>query len=201
MKGAVIVFAKVPLRGNPKSRIAEAAGRAKADAIYDELLKATAKVIRGFPHFVSFFGHDSPGDLKRYFPGAEAFIPQEGETLGLRVRNSLAWVHERGYSKLCAVGTDCPYLARSDIERAFQFLEQGKDVAVGPAEDGGYYFIAVKDPDCGVFHVTGWSTADLLRETLDLMDSRRLSYVLLEEKRDIDTLEDYGRWISEIGEA
>lgn len=196
MKRAVVVFAKVPLLGKPKSRIAEVAGRDKANVIYDELLRATQDVARHFECIVSFFGSDKPGSLKRFFPEAESFIPQEGENLGDRVRNALARVRDMGYSLQCAVGTDCPYMTRSDIDEAFRLLEEGKDVVMGPAEDGGYYFIAVKEPDCGVFEVTSWSTDHLLRETVDFLESSHLTYTLLEMKGDIDTLEDYKRWKS-----
>lgn len=190
----MVLFAKVPVHGAPKSRIAQEAGRARADAIYEELLAITAERIRGFELFVSYSGFESPGSLEALFPKALGFLPQHGHTLGLRVQNALHNVKDRGFDAVCAIGTDCPHLAAADIEDAFARLDKGCDVVIGPAEDGGYYLIALKSPDCGVFHVEGWSTPRLLVETKQKMKALGLSYRLLETKYDIDTLAAYERW-------
>lgn len=191
---AVVVFAKVPGKGRPKSRIAEKAGREKADAIYSELLMITADRVATFNHFVSYSGDDDPGVLKQIFTQAAGFIRQQGDTLGARLIDALCAVRQKGYALLCAVGTDCPELEKTDITSAFTGLAQGKDVVIGPAHDGGYYLIAVKNPAIGVFNVTGWGTADLLTRTVEEIYRLGLDLLLLKEKSDIDTLDDYSAW-------
>jgi rSAM/selenodomain-associated transferase 1 len=194
LKRAVVVFAKVPKEGDPKSRIAAEAGRERAEEIYSELLAITAERVDSFIHFVSFSGCDEPGELRQRFPRARGFVPQQGENLGERVKNALLEVKHRGYTLLCAVGTDCPNLARHDIENAFERLDGEADVVIGPAEDGGYYLIALEDPDCGVFDVQGWSTPRLLEETLAKIEEGDITCSLLEKKQDIDTLDQYEAW-------
>ncbi len=194
LKKAVVVFAKVPGKENPKSRIAAEAGLEKADIVYSELLSATALQVKEFDHFISFTGCEEPGPLRRIFPGARAFLIQQDGTLGRRVKDALCEVRARGYALLCALGTDCPWLTPEEIDRSFSMLAGGAEVVVGPAEDGGYYLIALKDPCIGVFSVKGWGTADLLYETMRLMNDRKIRYTLLDSKEDIDTFEAYARW-------
>jgi rSAM/selenodomain-associated transferase 1 len=191
---AVVVFAKVPGMGDPKSRIAAEAGRDRADSIYAQLLAITAERVDSFLHYISFSGADEPGRLEQVFPRAKGFIPQQGDSLGDRVQHALLAVKSMGHGLVCAVGTDCPDLEERDIETAFTRLEAGEEVVIGPAEDGGYYLIALGDPHCGVFDATGWSTPGLLEETLALLEERGISCSLLDRKTDIDTLAQYEAW-------
>ena len=201
MDRVVVAFAKVPGPGNPKSRIADVAGKDRAEAIYAELLRSTSKAIEGFDCIVSYTGSATPGVLKRFFPRARKFIPQKEESLGERVRHALIAAREEGYTLLVAIGMDCPEMMLSDIMEAFKRLENGTDVVLGPAEDGGYYLIAVKEPDCGIFSVEGWGTDSLLEKTLEKIEDLGLSHSLLDRKEDIDTLEDYEAWKSRVREA
>ena len=201
MDRVVVAFAKVPGPGNPKSRIADVAGKERAEAIYAELLRTTSKAIEGLDCFVSYTGSATPGVLKRFFPRARNFIRQQEESLGERVRHALNTAREEGYTLLVAIGVDCPELTLSDIEEAFKRLENGTDVVIGPAEDGGYYLIAVKEPDCGIFSVEGWGTDSLLEESLAKIKELGLSHSLLDRKEDIDTLDDYEAWKSRLREA
>ena len=191
---AVVIFAKAPSSGTAKSRIAAQAGRERADAIYRELLQITDQRVGNHTHYVAYHGIGGESDLEQVFSRALGFLPQHGETLGLRVKNALNEVKALGHGALCAIGTDYPEITSEDFDTAFSHLDQGMDVVIGPAEDGGYYLIAVRDPDCGVFSVSGWGTDTLLRETLSLVHSAGLSLSLLKKRSDIDTMEDYKNW-------
>jgi rSAM/selenodomain-associated transferase 1 len=197
MSNAVIVFAKVPVLGRPKSRLAREVGRDRAEEIYRTLLAITAGRVDGLDHFVSFAGADQPGALAEIFPKARAFLPQQDESLGLRVQHALQTVRDKGYANLCAIGTDCPHLEAGDMESCFSLLSGGKDVVIGPALDGGYYLVGVKNPDSGIFAVEGWSTSSLTQETVAQAKGLNLACAMLRTKRDIDTLDDYRIWQSE----
>jgi rSAM/selenodomain-associated transferase 1 len=193
-KNAVVVFAKIPGRQNPKSRIASEVGKEKAGEIYRELLQTTALQVESFDHFIAFTGSGEPGLLRRLFPGARGFLAQQGDTLGLRVLNALHEVRAMGYDRVCALGTDCPALTTAEIEKAFSMLAEDTDAVLGPAMDGGYYLIALKTLCDGIFTVRGWGTGDLLYETTRFMRNNGIRYGLLAPREDIDTFDAYMRW-------
>ena len=200
MNHAIVIFAKVPGTGRPKMRIASEAGRPRANAIYEELLRATARIVGGRVHFVSYTGGSDPGGLRSFFSRARGFIPQDELPMGQRMETALLEVRKKGYDALCALGTDCPYVEGRDLDKAFMLLERGRDLVIGPAEDGGYYLIALKEPACGVFSVEGFGGSTLLGETLAWVAEKERLCDLLDSRRDIDTLEDYKVWKDSLGE-
>ena len=196
-KCAAVVFAKVPGMGNAKSRIAAGSSIKKADSIYRELLKRVAKTVKSLRFFVSFTGNSNkPGELEKEFSSSLGFIPQRGPNLGERMKSAVIDIQKRGFSYVCVIGTDCPELSSEDILTAFSFLNKGDDVVIGPAKDGGYYLIAVKDPHNGVFEADGWGGEKLFEQTMEIMRRKNLKFSLLERKMDIDTIEDYKNWKS-----
>ena len=78
-------------------------------------------------------------------------------------------------------------LQSQHLKEAFQKLEQ-YDTVIGPAEDGGYYLVGLKNRNPLLFKNKNWGTSSVLKDTLaDLKDS---NISLLEELNDIDTYKD-----------
>lgn len=190
----VVVFAKLPEAGTAKTRIAAGEGREGADAVYAELLAATAHSVASLPHYVAYADGEGPGELRRLFPKAAGFIPQEGGTLGARLRNVFLRLYAGGAERICAIGCDCPYLDAAGIREAFGHLAAGAQVVMGPAEDGGYYLVGCSREGLPVFSATLWGTRHLLDETLRIVEEHGLSCSLLATLSDIDTMKDYRRW-------
>ncbi len=191
----VLVFARVPSGERAKSRIARAVGSARAIAIYRELLGEVARTVSGIRHLVSHDGEvDRPPELLCVFANAEAFVRQPQGDLGERMRAAVKAAADRGHTGFCLIGSDCPTLTCSSIEAARHALQEGVDVVIGPARDGGYYLLAIKDPGSPILRAEGWGGGGLLKETIEIANRYGLSYRLLEERDDIDTIEDYDRW-------
>ena len=74
------------------------------------------------------------------------------------------------------------------IDRARAALDEA-DVVLGPAEDGGYYLIAMCRP-YDVFTGIPMSTSAVMRMTIELAESQGLTVHLLEPLLDIDELPD-----------
>lgn len=191
---AVLVFAKVPEAQTAKSRLAATIGRAEANRIYAQLLQHTARIVDGKPYHVTFPDEKEPGSLKHVLTGARSFFGQHGTTLRDRVGNAFAHLYSQGISTVCAIGCDCPTMTSSDIDRAFALLNGECDVVLGPAEDGGYYLVATRSGCIDIFAVDGWSTSRLLRQTLAVCESKGYRCELLDERYDVDTIEDFQRW-------
>jgi len=193
MLSTTVVFAKVPVMGQVKTRIGLTHGTELAFNIYNELLGVTAEALARLNHHIAFAGTDDPGRMQSVFPNAESFFKQSGKNLGERLHDAFLHLFDKGYAGICAVGCDCPSLSAHDVSQSFILLEKN-DVVVGPAQDGGYYLIACKPGALPVFKASGWSTPGLLEETIAICKRNNFSHVLLDEKSDVDTHEDYVKW-------
>ena len=194
VRHAIVVLAKAPIRGTVKTRIAATEGEDRALSIYKELMHCTGRTLESFHYHVAFTGSPDAGSLKPFFPGAVSFFPQQGETLGPRQINAFLHCIALGYGRICLIGCDCPTLAAEQIAAAFELARLENDVAIGPAEDGGYYLIAGSAPCLGLFNVDGWGTPKLLAQTFHAAALLRLRCHFLETKSDIDTYNDFMKW-------
>jgi len=69
-------------------------------------------------------------------------------------------------------------------------MNQGADLVLGPAEDGGYYMIGVRQPRQELLEGIAWSTERVLAQTLERAEALNLRTALLPALLDIDRLED-----------
>lgn len=190
----LIVFAKAPIPGLAKTRIAAAYGTEIADRIYRELLAATAKSVSGFPYHVAFTEDVSPGELVQIFPDAQSFFPQVSGTLGERMHNAFIRMYKQNNRAAIAIGCDCPYLAEQHFRQAIHYLQNDAEVVIAPAMDGGYTLIGCRPQALPVFLAQGWGKPELFHETLEIIQNHKLHLKLLPELTDIDTFKDYLQW-------
>ena len=85
------------------------------------------------------------------------------------------------------IGSDCPWLSKGDIEEAWNDQET-HDLVAGPALDGGYWLVGLRELKPEVFKGISWSTGMVLEQTLEHARVRGLRFRLLRELRDVDTL-------------
>jgi uncharacterized protein len=124
-------------------------------------------------------------------------VRQQGDDLGERLYRALSEGARDG-SSVMALGSDHPTLPLALIHEAFERLEKGAEVVLGPAEDGGYYLIALQSHvvDHGLFRDIAWSTDRVLSETLERCKS--LAVELLPPASDVDTPEDLRRLAAQM---
>lgn len=126
--------------------------------------------------------------------------PQLGKDLGERMYHAAS---ERiaDHDAVMFLGTDLPDLSAEVLLKAIELLELN-DVVIGPAADGGYYLLAIKDFYLCLFDNVPWGTSKVLAETLLKIQSNGLRLALLDNERDIDTWEDmlayYRRGLEDI---
>ncbi|MBZ9777903.1 TIGR04282 family arsenosugar biosynthesis glycosyltransferase [Psychroflexus sp. CAK8W] len=187
MDRLVIVFAKNPELGKCKTRLAKSIGNEKALEVYKELIKHTAKTISNVSASRAIFY--SKEIQKNDFWDDSLFhkLVQSGGHLGEKMQAAFEWGFAQGYSKICIVGSDLFELEASDLDKAFQKLEQN-DLVFGPANDGGYYLMGMSALYKEAFLEKAWSTETVLEQTLK--DLKNQNIRLLETKTDIDIVED-----------
>ncbi len=126
-------------------------------------------------------------------------LRQEGHDLGARLHRALS-AAAREALLVAALGSDHPTLPLPLVHRAFERLEAGAEVVLGPAEDGGYYLIALRAAalDPRLFSEIPWSTAGVLAATLDRCRELGLAVELLPHAADVDTPADLRRLAAEM---
>lgn len=183
-----MIFIKNPKEGQVKTRLGESVGSKKALEVYRRLLKITKSVTDQleFPRQVWY--SDSIEDDDIWGREYEKCL-QSGKNLGDRMKAAFDDGFQAGYKNIVIIGSDCADLGKAVIEKAFEALEK-HDIAIGPSKDGGYYLLGMSSFYPQLFVDKSWSTPQLLKQTLDQAKSMRLSYELLPELNDIDTVDD-----------
>ena len=134
--------------------------------------------------------------------GAVPGIRQEGDDLGERLYRALFGA-AREADAVMALGSDHPTVPLAVIHRAFEAVEHGAPIAIGPAEDGGYYLIALRSDAVHrrLFEAIDWSTDRVLPQTLERCRELGLlpeDIELLPLDTDVDTPDDLRRLASRL---
>jgi ADP-ribose pyrophosphatase len=95
-----------------------------------------------------------------------------------------------GDGPVAIVSSDVPGLPPRSLSRAFAALEDGADVVLGPALDGGSWLIAMARFHPEPLREIPWSTPAVLGVTLSRCHEAGLSVELLDPWRDLDTIVD-----------
>lgn len=180
------IFARAPVRGRVKTRLARVLGEDAALAVYERLLAQTlVRLAPGLGQFDPEVWLEGAAPSAS-FQGFRVIAQPEGD-LGTR----MAAAFDAGVAAL--VGTDIPALTADYVERALAALDD-VDLVIGPVEDGGYCLIAMKAPHTQVFRGIPWSTPRVLSATLDAARGLELTVRMLEPLWDVDDAADFERW-------
>jgi uncharacterized protein len=184
VKDAVYVFARAPRLGTVKRRLAAGIGDRAALQFYRTTLAATLRRLAADRRFRTVLAITPDRSLGPWRHG----LPTVGQgcgDLGVRMCRALRR-HPRG--RVAIVGADIPDLRADDVAAAFRQL-RGRHACFGPAEDGGYWLVALgprrpADP----FASVRWSGPHALADTL--ANFRRCTVAFLRTLRDVDTAAD-----------
>jgi hypothetical protein len=193
---SLIVFAKAPRPGEVKTRLAADVGHAEAARIYRAMGRQIVDAVRGDGYSVQIH-YDPPEALDEVasWLGASgvSYHPQTPGDLGARMAAAFVSSFETA-DAVCIIGTDTPSVSEGTVEGAFDALEE-HDVVIGPAVDGGYYLLALKDPCPALFSDVAWSTSEVFGITLARARQAGLIVHLLERATDVDRLVDVPRYL------
>ena len=120
-------------------------------------------------------------------PPSFSLLAQRGESFGDRLFHAAEDLSAVGYQSFCLIDSDSPTLPRALIEMAVAALARpGDRVVLGAAQDGGYYLIGLKRPHRRLFTDVEWSTAKVLRQTIERAAEIELEAELLPAWYDVD---------------
>ncbi|MDZ4727383.1 MAG: TIGR04282 family arsenosugar biosynthesis glycosyltransferase [Leptospira sp.] len=187
-KEALIIFAKNPILGKVKTRLASKIGDKHTLTVYLKFLEMvnefTIKLsLKKAVYWADGIPTDQPFPSDIY-----SHHNQVDGDLGLRMWTAFNTEFETK-DRVCIIGTDCIELSAELIEISFLKLKE-YDLVIGPAMDGGYYLLGTKNNYIELFENMEWSVPSVLDITLDRASQLNLSVYLLPTLRDVDTLED-----------
>jgi uncharacterized protein len=187
---ALIVFAKAPVPGHAKTRLAPALGAAGAAVLAERLLEHAVHNAMAGGHFAEVelcttpdATHPAFTRLAALHPGLVLQVQGEGD-LGARMHRALARQLERHAAALL-IGTDAPALDTTMLQAAAHAL-QASDAVFVPAHDGGYALVGLKAACAALFEDIPWSTAAVMAQTRARLRSAGLRWAELPAVPDID---------------
>ncbi|BAY88583.1 hypothetical protein NIES3275_05610 [Microchaete diplosiphon NIES-3275] len=121
------------------------------------------------------------------------YQPQGEGDLGDRMMRSLADAVASGKQQIIIIGIDCPGVNSQLLAMAFEQLDNF-DMVLGPAMDGGYYLIGLRQSIPQLFANIDWGTSQVFSQTLDIAQQLNLSRADLPTLVDVDRPEDLPIW-------
>lgn len=189
MTQSLLIFAKNLVHGQVKTRIAATMGEENALTIYQKLLAHTKEVTTTLPLAKTVFYSTFIEEEDIWKNTCYKKKLQYGSNLGDRMLNAFKYAFEQQNDEVAIIGTDCFDISSDIIMKAFTLLKT-YDVVIGPAKDGGYYLLAIKQLHQPLFEHIPWSTNDVLNKTMDICAQLQLTVYLLQELTDVDTEND-----------
>lgn len=184
-QAALVVIAKSPEPGRSKTRLCPPCTPAQAAMLAEAALRDTLAAVAAAParrRFVALDGEPGP-----WLPRGFEVLEQRGDGLGERLGHALG----AAGGPALVFGMDTPQLTAGAIAHASERLGRGDVGAVlGPALDGGYWTIGLREPDPAAFDGVPMSsdrTCDAQRRRLAELGLR---VAMLPWMRDVDTIDD-----------
>jgi rSAM/selenodomain-associated transferase 1 len=190
----IILFAKAPVVGQVKTRLVPAITPEFAAQLHTAFVRDMIERFRAFEGADFEVHTDRRSDAWRT-PIVTRKLQTSGN-LGLKMIHALQVGLESGYQRVVIVGSDAPTLPAAHIAT---LLSADADVAFGPADDGGFYAIAARRVDPGMFDGVVWSTPDTLARSMAAAERRGLSVASGPQWFDVDDPEDLDRLMRQSG--
>ncbi|WP_166346912.1 TIGR04282 family arsenosugar biosynthesis glycosyltransferase [Phytoactinopolyspora limicola] len=181
----VLVLAKAPAPGRVKTRLSPPLSPAAAAAVAEAALADTLEVVAGCDVDRRILALDGPRGP--WLPPGFEVIPQVSGSLNQRL--AAAWEYAGGPG--VQIGMDTPQVTPGLLTHALSIvMGSAADAALGLAEDGGWWAIALDQPRPGVFRGVPMSRPDTGRQQYDRLRALGLRVRSLPVLRDLDDVVD-----------
>jgi rSAM/selenodomain-associated transferase 1 len=192
LKQQLIIFTRYPELGKGKTRMINVLGERGCQTLQQQLAEYTLSKLEGLTIFLSVIisyhgGNESK--MRAWLGEHYTYRCQRGKNLGEKMQNAFADGFAEGMTAIAIMGTDCPEIGEKLILEAFAALKT-QDLVLGPAADGGYYLIALKQVFPELFEDIPWGTGEVLAETQKIAAKLALTTAYLPILADIDRPED-----------
>ena len=197
--GKLIIFLKAPRAGSVKTRLARTLGADAACAAYRELVETLLGNLAKLSEVeLRFTPDDAESEIRSWLRKGWSARPQSEGDLGCRLRRAFDEAFLAGATNVVIIGSDCPEVCATDIREAWREL-RAHDVVIGPAVDGGYWLIGLRQPQPQLFEGISWSSEKVLGETMQRAKAAGLRIQVLRILMDVDTEVDWRAFQSRVG--
>jgi uncharacterized protein len=181
----LVVIAKSPEPGRSKTRLCPPCSPEQAAILAEAALRDTLAAVAAAParrHVLALDGEPGP-----WLPQGFDVVEQRGHGLGERLGHAL----EEAGGPALVVGMDTPQLSPALLAHAARALHRpGTEAVLGPALDGGYWTIGLREPDPAVFEGVPMSSDRTCTAQRQRLADLGLRVAWLPWLRDVDTIED-----------
>lgn len=193
-KPLVVIFARAPLYGAVKTRLARDIGAAETIRFYRRTLFGLAGRLARDPRFETVIAvtPDGATHARGLWPKQVRLTGQGEGDLGRRMMRALK---RAGARPAVVIGSDIPGITANHLISAFRALARTPFV-LGPARDGGYWLIGARHPSrlgLGTLDGVRWSAATTMRETVERLGTVE---VLAQVLDDVDDGEAFRRTLT-----
>jgi rSAM/selenodomain-associated transferase 1 len=186
MSVQLLLLAKAPEPGRVKTRLCPPATPDQAATIAEAALADTIDVLSA-----TLAARRTIVLSGQYqVPAGWHTVAQRGDGLAARLVHAYVDTARAGTASLL-VGMDTPQLTTALLVGAAHDLDNGADAVLGPAHDGGWWLLGLRDPSVAVaLRDVPMSTPHTGTHTLAALRAYGLTVALLPMLRDVDTADD-----------
>ncbi len=188
-KVVIAQFAKEPILGEVKTRMAPRLNLIQALSLHKSLVSYTVQQIADFPLATLELWVGSNG-RHEFFQSLStntniAIYEQHGDSLGDKMYFAAVECLQRAEAVII-IGSDCPFISKTVLTTAIHTLLAGVPVVINPAFDGGYVLIGFTKVAPEVFAGVQWGSETVLQQTRDNMTQLGWRWHELDTLSDID---------------
>lgn len=195
----LLIFCKAPVAGLVKTRLQPSLTPEQAVDAHRQLTRYT--LARAFQQpLCDVQLYCAPDARHAFFAQCINDYPvtlktQQGDDLGARMHHALTEALAQ-YQHAILMGCDCPSLTWDDCRQALTALQQGLDLVIAPAEDGGYVLIGLNAPQPTLFENMHWGHGQVMAITRQRTANAALRVHELALQWDVDTVADWERFLA-----
>jgi rSAM/selenodomain-associated transferase 1 len=195
---AIVVMTKFPAAGRVKTRLVPPLSAEQAARLHEAFLLHLLQRLHAWRVVVCFDPPQREAEMRRLVD--VELIPQQSGDLGQRLAAAAAASRPGAPADyLIFLGVDSPDVPEAYLHRVAE-LSAGHDVVIAPADDGGYWSVAlgprVDAEKC--FADIEWSTGRELAQTLERAKHLGYNVALADQWADVDRPEDLRRLLERL---
>jgi rSAM/selenodomain-associated transferase 1 len=193
MLPTICLMLKAPRPGTVKTRLAKDIGDEAACGVFRQLVEhQLAQISAEWPVEIHYAPREARPEMEAWLGNRYVYLPQPEGHLGNRLHHAMEGAFARGAQGVILLGGDCPEVTGAVLrETAAKLAEY--EVVIGPATDGGYYLMAIRQSQPRLLEDIDWSTEKVFGQTMERVRELGLSSIALAPFSDVDDLSSWNQ--------